>query len=186
MFTFEIHVSVKINNNDELMKFHNVCNRIGVKANTIVLSNFEVHHMTSSVIRSEDAKAAHARMNMIECALSPFLEVVRLKIEACPKYIRVTSSPFSYIEVHVPFSEYDFFEVRPDHHCWHFSKSVVKSYGMITRRVLDNPRDMLEDIMQYKMDRWVRADFTPHLEYAIYDNNPEMDYKWMGAQNECI
>jgi len=206
---FEIHITVKLLNVEQVDRFKTVCNTIGVKPIVLDLKAGVQDVMTSSVIMS-DNKGAYEEMCRISALLtnSGFL-VIREKIETVPWHpaaplVSTDVNPNQYFECHINIVVND--AERAKLITWnenfkiggHFSKNVFKRINdedyvqMVTLRsstitnidVTTAPTfiqyiNVVLDQLNTTSDLREGAVLKHTIEYAIYDTNIAHDTSWV-------
>lgn len=188
-YNFEIHLTVEWNQSLHFDSFKKVCEEMNAKAIAINLEKTE-QIMTSKTINTDVEGLFNSLLDDVKFLTDNGYNVVRRKIESCPKFIKETKYDAKYYEIHVPcYSEkinsFDFTKLKSK---WHKSKNKFKDdIHMITCRVncstvYDSEEEKIiidKDIELLKSLDIVHPSFKHHYEYAIYDTNIKLDKGWI-------
>lgn len=193
MYSFEAHITIKIDDrgieyvegvvNQHLQQFK-------TKLITIGLGDVATHTMTSTttVFESKDQKFANAfneTTSLIESQLQVLksfnIEVDRVKLEACPKFIHDSGMGFFYVEIHVPCYTHKVDEFNSQFGLkWHKSSNEFKpGITMLTWRGKERIASTCNDI-NHMIDIGICDMYVKrHYEYAIIDTNIGLDSEWL-------
>lgn len=180
---FEIHITVDCFNEETLVRFQSVCEKIGAKCIAINLGPETNQIMSSKTFYGDIEEVFDECLKDKMIIRSNRLIVDRVKIEAEQKYIKETNRPYLYYEIHVPCRiEIDQFDFELLECSWYKSHNLFKpDTRMITcrERNLDLIHIIDRDIEKLKSLNLIHSKFKHHYEFAIVDSNKALDAGWI-------
>lgn len=174
---FEIHVSVQVDNNNQLDLFKNSCAKLGVKPVVLELNDGKFDVMTSSIIMTNNT-GAHLEMTRISQELSDMgHNVIRNKIETVPWHPAVPQDRLGEIPLGCYFESHINIVINADEQIklmeW-VKSSSANIQGHFSRNVFKKLND--EDFVQMLTlrsstisDQWIdnTEDFTKYVNRVI-------------------
>ena len=188
-FNFEKHITVKVDLS-KIDLFKQLCYDHGAKPIIVNLHNGENHVMTSETINTKTPIDIITNINLMEKFVENGIEPIRVKVESEPSWIDYKESigynrreSFLYLEIHVPCkSEKLYLLENVIMNDWHKSSNEFKKgITFLTYRTKDEQdiKYINLDITNMKLMGVVSENFKHHFEYAIWDENEELDSNWI-------
>lgn len=183
-YNFEIHITVECKDEETLINFESICNKISAKAISINLINTS-QTMTSKTVNSTEFELYNIIADDKNILIENGFNVLRIKVESCPKYIKDhPDAVFHYYEIHVPcfYDKVMDFNLHKLDKKWHRSFNLFKdNVVMLTCRENSTSeiRRIDRDIEKLKSLGFVTDSFKHHYEYAIADSNIDLDKGWI-------
>lgn len=182
---FEIHITVDCDISDFHL-FKEACENLGVKPLAIYLnSNKQNYHiMTSSIFYGNFCKLFE-ELNRICVGLIDFT-ILRRKVETHPRFIQENNYLEStlYYEVHIEVDNL-LLNLLPNSliNKWYVSNNFNKpDYTILTCRLFNwQEHSTIEDDYKSMVESGMLLDDTRGViyEFAILDNNPDLDNNWI-------
>lgn len=182
-YNFEVHITIECNDIETRNRFKDTCDFIRAKMIEVnLLTSKQV--MTSKTFIGYDYKQLCSLVDSDISAIKKDFNILRIKVESCPKYVKETDTKYNYFEIHVPChgDKIIDFDLQRLSRKWHRSFNEFKeNVIMLTcRSTVDREISLIDkDIEKLKSLGLVCDNFKHHYEYAIIDTNINLDKGWI-------